>query len=1119
MFQTSPQGVNHSRVQVSFKRGFSASVSVLALSLMAQPVMAQQAPVEDEIVVTGTRQVIQDAIVLKRNNTQIVDGLSADEIGDIPALSIGEALENITGVASHRENGGATEVSIRGLGPYLSSTVVNGRAATNGSGDRSVNFSQFPSELVNKLAVFKTQDASQIEGGVAGQIQIETLKPLDFGKRRIQFEAKGNVNPDQLDQKDTEAGDIGYRLTGSYTDQFELGNGDIGFSIGVQTSDISQPEAEARQTSPGSNSRPACLVDLGEARLRNSLDNAPTGFTNTPRIRVNDSRMRILDDDCDDVNDNTSGSNFIGGEVDRGDTEGFDTSLNENGSRVDGDSVFVFAPSQRHFRQNDTRDQRDSVFGAIQWAPNDRLDVNLDAQWSERIQTEQRSDLTFNGGRRNETSLDVDGLPFNTTLDSLQTTSSGAILFAATDGNIEVQGGDYERKETYLGGGINVEYEVSDRLTVSADYGFSETERVENNREFRIQSDRSPVITYDNRDGSVPLYGLYGSDAFDVNDPSNYVDRLRVRIDNDVERTNTINSARFDTTYELGDGFFKELKAGVRWSDQDYIDLGGSGGVDSGDPLDADRGRFSFEIENDGELTVNNREVLDDRNESSSAAAFDQQQALESSLVSIIGSARDACYNEFVEGNSFLSSQRSGDLVTIFDDDGNATASTNSWAQFDAGCITDNAAASLNSILGDINAYLTNPDARENSFDSALGSFSNVGPDLAKESLDVIDVQETTKSIYLMTNYEAMLDGTLPISGNIGVRVVETDVTATGYRSALNVNEGGDGELTLSFGELESISSKHSYTRVLPSANLIMEVADDKIVRLGAFRAMSRADPADMGFSRTISSNSGDDENPITTLDGLIGNVGATGNPEIDPLMSWNYDASFEYYPNPDTILALGGYYKSFQGGFENIRQNETFDVNGTDITRAVSVSQTSDDQSALFGIELTASHGFTYLPGLLSGLGAKLSYNYVTSDFEFEDSRYGDAFERQLDGSVVQTNAGIIAPAGLPGLSENTVSAQVYYGIGGLDLSVNYKYRDNYFQPFTSDGTRLRYVGEVGVWEARAAYKINDNFRVSAEIINIGSAPKDQFAFVEDDLYEVNDYGPRIFFGVRGRF
>ncbi|MEO0613243.1 MAG: TonB-dependent receptor plug domain-containing protein, partial [Pseudomonadota bacterium] len=328
------------------------------------PALAQSADavdeVDDEIVVQGSRRIIQDSIDLKRNAQQFVDGLSADEIGDLAALSIGEALENIVGVASHRENGGATEVSIRGLGPYLSSTVVNGRAATNGSGDRSVNFSQFPSEIINKLAVFKTQDASQIEGGVAGQIQLETIKPLEFGKRRLQFEAKGNVNPDQLNQVDTLAGDIGYRFTGSYTDQFDIGGGRIGIAIGGQLSDISQPEAESRQTGPTSNSRVACVISDGLDQFTDQTNGGTfTGFSNNPETRDRG------DDDCDDFNDRRNPDNLD----QRGsDTEGFDTTIDpETGQAIDAGVPFVFAPSQRAFRQNDTRDQRDALFGAIQW--------------------------------------------------------------------------------------------------------------------------------------------------------------------------------------------------------------------------------------------------------------------------------------------------------------------------------------------------------------------------------------------------------------------------------------------------------------------------------------------------------------------------------------------------------------------------------------------------------------------------------------------------------------------------------------------------------------------------------------------------------------------------------
>lgn len=1087
----------------------SVGVSMLALSSTA---VAQDS--SDEVVVTGTRQVLQDAIALKRESTQIVDGLSADEIGDIPALSIGEALETITGVASHRENGGATEVSIRGLGPYLSSTVVNGRVATNGSGDRSVNFSQFPSELVNKLAVFKTQDASQIEGGVAGQIQIETLKPLEYGKRRVQAELKGNINPDQLNQDDTQAGDVGYRGTLSYVDQYEVkGLGDIGISIGVQRSDISQPEAESRQTSglPPFNSRAACLISDGLDQYTDQTNGGTfTGFSNNPETRDRG------DDDCDDFNDRRNPDNL---DTRGSDIEGFDTSIDPvTGLAIDDGTDFVFAPSQRSFRQNDTRDQRDAIFGTVQWQPTDRIEFNFDGQWSERTQSEIRNDLTFNGGRRNDTSLNIGPGGTTTTLDSLVTTPQGGILRGITQNTIEIGGGDFQRTEKYTGLGFGAIYDVSDRLTLSADYGYSNTTRSEQAIEFRIQSDLQPVIEFNQVGRDVPVYTLYGTE-FDVNDPSNYVDRLRVRIDNDVFRDNTVNSVRFDANYEVDGNFFKTFNAGIRYADQDYLELpGGGGGRDTGNPLLSNTGRFSFEIENDGELTVNGREILDDRNESSSASAFDQQQALENSLVAIIGSTNGACFRGFPESN-FLGSLRGNEqLITNIGDDGSILSSASSFATFDASCVGNTAVGALNNILDAINAYSTNPDAREASFGNALNAFSTSIPDLVEISERTIDVQEQTTALYAMSQYETNVSG-FPVSGNMGLRVVQTNVTATGYRPELIVS-GQDGEFFLQVGnDLEPFTVKHDYTKFLPSAIAVVELAEDKLLRLGVFRSLSRADLADMGLGRSFTSAVDEDE-PATSVDGLISGVTGFGNPSLDPLMAWNFDAGFEWYPNADSILAVSGYYKRFTGGFANVTENEEYIIDGQAVNFDVSgLQQVSDDASDLYGLEFTGSHNFSYLPGLLSGFGAKVSYNYVDSNFEFQDSRYGDIFQGQADGSVVQTNTGIIAPAGLPGLSKHTLSAQGYYQAGGLDLSLRYKYRSQYFQPFVSDGTRIRYVGDNGVWEARAAYKLNDNLSLSVEAINLLSEPKEQFMYVDDDRYEINDYGPRIFFGLRGRF
>ena len=167
--------------------------------LPATAALAQEeggADVIEEIVVTGVRRTIQDSIQLKRNSVEIVDGLNADEIGALPALSIGEALETVTGAATHRENGGATEVAIRGLGPYLGTTTVNVRESTNGSGNRAVNFSIFPSELFNAIAIHKTQSASYIEGAVSGQVQLTTRRPIEYGEQRVQFGVKGSAHPD-----------------------------------------------------------------------------------------------------------------------------------------------------------------------------------------------------------------------------------------------------------------------------------------------------------------------------------------------------------------------------------------------------------------------------------------------------------------------------------------------------------------------------------------------------------------------------------------------------------------------------------------------------------------------------------------------------------------------------------------------------------------------------------------------------------------------------------------------------------------------------------------------------------------------------------------------------------
>jgi hypothetical protein len=125
----------------------------------------------------------------------------------------------------------------------------------------------------------------------------------------------------------------------------------------------------------------------------------------------------------------------------------------------------------------------------------------------------------------------------------------------------------------------------------------------------------------------------------------------------------------------------------------------------------------------------------------------------------------------------------------------------------------------------------------------------------------------------------------------------------------------------------------------------------------------------------------------------------------------------------------------------------------------------------------------------------------------------------KDLDGNREQKTIGIVEPGNVPGFSDNVFSGTLYGEWGNFGASVIYKYRSEYFQPYTSNGTRLRFIGDVGVWEARMRYHITDNISISLEGINLFNEPKKQYFYTRDNLGEVNSYGARYFLGIRGKF
>ncbi|WP_369676582.1 hypothetical protein, partial [Enterococcus faecium] len=101
----------------------------------------------------------------------------------------------------------------------------------------------------------------------------------------------------------------------------------------------------------------------------------------------------------------------------------------------------------------------------------------------------------------------------------------------------------------------------------------------------------------------------------------------------------------------------------------------------------------------------------------------------------------------------------------------------------------------------------------------------------------------------------------------------------------------------------------------------------------------------------------------------------------------WNYDIAAEWYPNEDAIVSLGFYYKQFQGGFQQQTVLEEFVIDGDSYLLPITNSVTTDEKSDIFGLETSIAYRWD------TGIGVKFGYNYADTDYEFEDSNYGDTF------------------------------------------------------------------------------------------------------------------------------
>lgn len=171
-----------------------------------------------DLTVTGFARSVEKAISTKRNSSSIVEAVYAEEIGKLPDVSIAEALARLPGLTAQRTDGRSQTISIRGLGPDFSTALLNGREQVTTGDNRGVEFDQYPSELIGSVVVYKTPDSSIIGSGLAGTVDMRTIRPLEVNERIMSVNARYEFNDDSSLNPDGE--DDGYRASFSYIDQF-----------------------------------------------------------------------------------------------------------------------------------------------------------------------------------------------------------------------------------------------------------------------------------------------------------------------------------------------------------------------------------------------------------------------------------------------------------------------------------------------------------------------------------------------------------------------------------------------------------------------------------------------------------------------------------------------------------------------------------------------------------------------------------------------------------------------------------------------------------------------------------------------------------------------------------
>lgn len=390
------------------------------------------------------------------------------------------------------------------------------------------------------------------------------------------------------------------------------------------------------------------------------------------------------------------------------------------------------------------------------------------------------------------------------------------------------------------------------------------------------------------------------------------------------------------------------------------------------------------------------------------------------------------------------------------------------------------------------------------------------------------DQHEKTQAAYGQLRF-GWEDQPLPVDGNVGLRVVRTDMKANGYMvfknnaPVLKSTEVLGGVPIPSVAAFNKpIDAGQTYTDVLPSLNLRMKASEQLQFRAALSKAISRPDFSQLQAYSSLSLDVQKHSVPGATatdpstlvIDSVALTGKADGNPLLKPIKANQLDLTGEWYFSKTGSLTVAAFDKELSDIIVGQSANVSLkDGNGNPVNFTVT-SPVNGAKGHARGIEIAFQRYLDMLPGWLSGIGVQANYTYVnsatkpyspiTQAYCAGTSTGADNLNLNINGC--DTDGRTFGNLPLINLSKNAYNLALLYDYGPVSARVAYSWRSRYLQGVNVNGTnggdgQLPNAGGGVAWalptwsdaygqvDAGVTYRFNDHFSLSLEGQNLNDA------------------------------